>query len=52
LQEIAAETGETLSNTRHFFYRGLMKLRAEVVKKRLLRGYKEYEGSDDESKHE
>jgi RNA polymerase sigma-70 factor, ECF subfamily len=43
LSAIALQLGESLGNTRHCLYRGLAKLRNELVQKGLLRGYIEFE---------
>ena len=50
LSVIAEKTGETLGNTRHHLYRGLQKLRNELVQKRLLAGYIEFEASNEKEK--
>jgi DNA-directed RNA polymerase specialized sigma24 family protein len=50
LSVIAEKTGETLGNTRHHLYRGLQKLRNELVQKRLLAGYIEFEASNEKGK--
>ena len=48
LSAIALELGESLGNTRHGLYRGLAKLRKELVQKGLLQGYIEFEDSQKE----
>src|SRR6266853_1228516 len=48
LRAIALELGESLGNTRHSLYRGLAKLRKELVQKGLLQGYIEFEDSQKE----
>src|SRR5713101_8559160 len=45
LVEIADRLGESLGNTRHHLYRGLAKLRIELVQNGLLAGYTEFDGS-------
>jgi len=45
LAVIAVDIGESLANTRHHLYRGLAKLRTELVRNRLLAGYTEFDGS-------
>jgi RNA polymerase sigma-70 factor (ECF subfamily) len=42
LRAIAGELGESLGNTRHHLYRGLTKLRRELVQNGLLQGYIEF----------
>jgi RNA polymerase sigma-70 factor (ECF subfamily) len=42
LSAIAAELRESLGNTRHYLYRGLAKLRRELVQNGLLQGYIEF----------
>jgi len=42
LSAIAVELRESLGNTRHHLYRGLTKLRRELVQKGLLQGYIEF----------
>jgi RNA polymerase sigma-70 factor (ECF subfamily) len=42
LSAVAAILGETLGNTRHHLYRGMAKLREELVQKDLLQGYIEF----------
>ena len=42
LSMIAAELGESLGNTRHYLYRGLTRLRRELVQNGLLQGYIEF----------
>ncbi len=42
LSAIALELGESLGNTRHGLYRGLAKLRKELVQRGLLEGYIEF----------
>ena len=42
LGAIAAELGESLGNTRHHLYRGLTRLRRELVQNGLLQGYIEF----------
>jgi RNA polymerase sigma-70 factor, ECF subfamily len=41
-KEIASRLGESIGNIYHYFYRGLSKLRSELVKNDLLDGYTEY----------
>lgn len=48
LDVIAAETGQSLANTRHHLYRGLAKLRGELIRSRLLAGYAEYDAGRNE----
>ena len=43
LETIAAHLGDSFSNTRHHLYRGIARLRRELMKNRLLAGYGEYE---------
>jgi DNA-directed RNA polymerase specialized sigma24 family protein len=43
LDAIAAEIGESLPNTRHHLYRGLARLRRELLDNRLLAGYAEFD---------
>jgi RNA polymerase sigma-70 factor (ECF subfamily) len=42
LSAIARETGESFGNARHHLYRGLAKVRSELVQNRLLAGYIEF----------
>ncbi len=48
LSVIAKELGESLGNTRHYLYRGLAKLRRELVQNGLLQGYIEFDGAANE----
>ena len=48
LSAIALELGETVGNTRHGLYRGLAKLRKELVQKGLLEGYIEFKDAPNE----
>ncbi|HEY6128164.1 MAG TPA: sigma-70 family RNA polymerase sigma factor [Candidatus Acidoferrum sp.] len=50
LSVVAERTGETLGNTRHHLYRGLQKLRRELVQNRLLAGYIEFEPGNGKGK--
>jgi RNA polymerase sigma-70 factor, ECF subfamily len=47
---IAAELGETLGNTRNHIYRGLAKLRTELMQKELLAGYIEFDKDESTEK--
>lgn len=49
LSIIAKETGESFGNARHHLYRGLEKIRRELVQNRLLAGYIEF-GDQEEPK--
>ena len=49
LSAIAKEIGESFGNARHHLYRGLAKVRSELVQNRLLAGYIEF-GSIEENK--
>jgi RNA polymerase sigma-70 factor, ECF subfamily len=42
LAAIAKEIGESFGNARHHLYRGLAKVRSELVQNRLLEGYTEF----------
>jgi RNA polymerase sigma-70 factor (ECF subfamily) len=50
LSAIAAEMSESLGNTRHYLYRGLTKLRHELVQNGLLQGYIEFIDDQNEDK--
>jgi RNA polymerase sigma-70 factor (ECF subfamily) len=50
LSAIAVELQESLGNTRHHLYRGLTKLRHELVQNGLLRGYIEFVDEPNETK--
>ena len=50
LSAIAVELRESLGNTRHHLYRGLAKLRRELVQNGLLRGYIEFVDDRNEDK--
>ncbi len=50
LSAIAVELQESLGNTRHHLYRGLAKLRRELVQKGLLQGYIEFVADRNEDK--
>jgi len=50
LSAVAEEIGQTLGNTRHHLYRGLQKLRNELVQNRLLAGYIEFEAANSREK--
>lgn len=50
LSVIAMKLGESLGNTRHHLYRGMAKLRSELVQKGLLRGYIEFVEAREEEK--
>ena len=50
LGAIAAELRESLGNTRHHLYRGLTRLRRELVQNGLLRGYIEFVDDRNENK--
>jgi RNA polymerase sigma-70 factor (ECF subfamily) len=50
LDVIAARLGETIGNTRNHLYRGLAKLRSQLMQNHLLAGYIEFDGCDSEEK--
>jgi RNA polymerase sigma-70 factor (ECF subfamily) len=50
LSAIAGKLGESLGNTRHHLYRGLTKLRRELVQNGLLQGYIEFSEERKEDK--
>jgi RNA polymerase sigma-70 factor, ECF subfamily len=50
LSVIADKLGQSLGNTRHHLYRGMAKLRGELVQKGLLQGYIEFVGDPNEEK--
>jgi len=49
LSVIAKETGESFGNARHHLYRGLEKIRKELVQNRLLAGYIEFGDLEEKS---
>ncbi|PYT84614.1 MAG: hypothetical protein DMG40_01085 [Acidobacteria bacterium] len=49
LTVIAKETGESFGNARHHLYRGLEKIRKELVQNRLLAGYIEFGDLEEKS---
>ena len=50
LSAIAKEIGESFGNARHHLYRGLAKVRSELVQNHLLAGYIEFEGIEENEK--
>ena len=50
LSVVAREIGESLGNARHHLYRGLAKVRGELVQNHLLAGYIEFEGMEKSKK--
>jgi RNA polymerase sigma-70 factor (ECF subfamily) len=50
LSAISVKLGESLGNTRHHLYRGLTKLRRELVQSGLLQGYIEFSDARKEDK--
>ena len=50
LTAIAKEIGESFGNARHHLYRGLAKVRSELVQNHLLAGYIEFEGTEENKK--
>lgn len=50
VEAIATLLGETIGNTNNHLYRGLAKLRTELIQKQLLAGYIEFEGYENKEK--
>ena len=50
ISAIAKELDESTGNVRHHLYRGLAKVRAELVQNGLLRGYIEFGSTDGRKK--
>ena len=46
---VQKETGESFGNARHHLYRGLEKIRKELVQNRLLAGYIEFGDLEEKS---